>query len=442
MSLVPSTQPKPSLKPTINPEMQRSLEILQLSKPELIQEINQELEMNPALEIYQNPKPEKLTNNSHEQEIDDYPADFYKNLDLNEKDMRTPETGEPSEPEPPTPLPDTRPDCLSLSLLKQLHMASFTPEERRIGIVIADSLDENGFLSLSIEEIATSSGFPSEFEMVSRVLALMQSFDPPGVCARGLKECLLIQARHQKSNNPVIESIIGHHLDDLRRKDFRSIARALKTSLAEVAAAAEKISRFEPRPGRRDSETSGQNIDPDLMVNKFEEQWKIAPNHDGIPKLMISPLYIACENNGACLSQNDKKFIRVKKRAAKFLIGCITKRQETLLQVMESILKFQEDFFEKGPSALKPLQMKTVADDVKLSEQTVARSTRNKYVQTPFGIFSIRYFFNEAIEQSKGPAISSTTSQEFIKKIILEENKMKPLSDAKIEEEFFLLIDV
>jgi RNA polymerase sigma-54 factor len=440
MGLDLSPHPKPSPQLTISPENLQSLAVLQLSKPELIQMINQELEINPALEIYVNLDPEKQTSSSNECKEDD-PTDlcseldlFYSELNLSEEDGRPPETGEPLIPETDPPLSDTRPDSLSLSLLKQLRMARLTPDELRTGVVIADSLDENGFLNRSIEEIAAFSGCPTGIELVLRVLAHMQSFDPPGVCARDLKECLLIQARQLKYNDPVLEGIIEHHLDNLKRKDFKSIAKALKTSLAEVASAAGKISRLEPRPARRHSETSGQHIDPDLMVHKFEDQWKITLNHDGIPKLMINPLYIACEKNGDHLSGNDRKFIRIKKRAAKFLIGCITKRQHTLLQVMESILKFQSDFFEKGSSALKPLQMKAVADDLKLSEQTVARSTRNKYVRTSFGIFSLRYFFNGAIEQTEGQPVSVSVVQGLIQKAISEENKAKPLSDAKIEE--------
>ena len=169
-------------------------------------------------------------------------------------------------------------------------------------------------------------------------------------------------------------------------------------------------------------------------VHFHENRFVVSPNDDGLPKLNINPLFRDCEKNGNRYSEEDKDFMRRKKRSAEFLVGCIYQRQRTLCRVMDSILKFQRKFFEQGTSALKPLPMRTVAEDIDLSEPTVARATRNKYVQTPAGIFSLRYFFSEGIEQAQGQAVSSSVVQGLIQRIISEENPQTPLSDAKIEK--------
>ena len=234
--------------------------------------------------------------------------------------------------------------------------------------------------------------------------------------------------------SPVLSGIIMHHLDALKRKDYKAIAKALKTSPEEVAAAAVKISRLEPKPGRTHCENNSEHIDPDLSVYRLEDQFVIDLNDDRLPKLKVSSLFKAYEKNGKHLSEEEKGFIVQKRRSAEFLVECIYQRQRTLCRVMESILKFQRDFFEQGTRGLRPLQMKAVAEDIGLSESTVARATRSKYVQTPMGIFGLRHFFREAVEQTQGQAVSSPVVQELIKKIISEENPQKPYSDAKIEK--------
>jgi RNA polymerase sigma-54 factor len=436
MGLGLSPQPKPSPQLTISPENLQSLEILELSKPELIQKIYQELDSNPELEIeyesssddldqevigQQNvvPLQDPPTEKEYYDDEDKAPKlDFSKNSDQN--------TTEPWNHPPSETLAD--------SLLHQLGECRLTPEEVMIGNSIIDSLEDDGFLKRSIEDIAESCGCSERNEIAEKVLALLQSFDPPGVCARDLKECLLIQARLGRHDTPLLTSIVMNHLEDLRRKDYKTISRALNNSIDEVARTAKTISQFSPRPGGNYYTQSEAKVAPDLTVQKYKNQFDIILNDDGVPKIKVSQDFKAYEKNGNKLSAEGKEFISNKRKSAKFWVKCIYKREKTLRRVMESILKFQHNFFVQGTMGLKPLQMQTIADDIEMSKSTVERATKNKYVSTPMGIFSLRHFFSESIEQTEGQAVSVTVIQNLIQKIISEENKAKPLSDAKIEE--------
>jgi RNA polymerase sigma-54 factor len=225
-----------------------------------------------------------------------------------------------------------------------------------------------------------------------------------------------------------------NHLEDLRRKDYKTISRALNNSIDEVARTAKTISQFSPRPGGNYYTQSEAKVAPDLTVQKYKNQFDIILNDDGLPKIKVSQDFKAYEKNGNKLSAEGKEFISNKRKSAKFWVECIYKREKTLRRVMESILKFQHNFFVQGTMGLKPLQMQTIADDIEMSKSTVERATKNKYVSTPMGVFSLRHFFSESIEQTEGQAVSVTVIQNLIQKIISEENKAKPLSDAKIEE--------
>jgi RNA polymerase sigma-54 factor len=436
MGLDLSPQPKPSPQPTISPGMHQSLEILQLSKPELIKQIYQELDSNPALEIEEGSSNDDLDQDVIGQQnvlpLSDPPTEkeFYEdedkapNLDFSKNSNQN--TTESSHHSPP--------ETLTERLLHQLCECRLTTEEVLIASAIVNSLDDDGFLKRPIAEIAESCGCTDHIEKVEKVLVLLQSFDPPGVCARSLKECLLIQARMGKHRNSCLAGIITNHLDDLKKKDYKTISKALKTSPDEIASAAKIIRQFSPRPGRSCSIQNAASIDPDLIVQTYENQFEIILNDDGLPKIKVSQDFKAYERNGNKLSTEGKEYVSNKRKSAEFWVRCIYDRQKTLRRVMESILKFQQDFFEQGTRGLKPLQMKTIADDLGLHKSTVERATKNKYVSTPMGILSLRHFFSESIEQSEGQAVSAPAIRSLIQKIISEENKAKPLSDANIEE--------
>jgi RNA polymerase sigma-54 factor len=305
--------------------------------------------------------------------------------------------------------------------------------EEKIGSLIIGNLDKDGYLDTTVEEIAAVSD--ASPEKVEKVLKLMQSFDPVGVCARDLKECLLIQVRHfGLGDNPLVADIISNHLNNLENKNYRAICRALKVKMEDVIAAVNVIKGLEPRPGREFSEEQVQYITPDIYVYKSENDFIIVLNDDGLPRLQINAYYKKAMVRGEKISDETKEYLQEKLRSAAWLIRSIHQRQKTIYKVMESILKFQRDFFEHGIAHLKPMVLRDVAEDINMHESTISRVTTNKYAYTPQGIFELKYFFNSSIKRVHGEAIASASVQEKIKQLIESEDPKKPYSDSKMAE--------
>ena len=273
-----------------------------------------------------------------------------------------------------------------------------------------------------------------EAEDVDEVLFLLQSFDPIGVCARDLTECLLLQARQLGLQNSLVAQIISNHLNHLENKNYKAICRALKVSLDEVIAAVNVITNLEPKPGRKFSDEQPQYITPDIYVYKTEDDYAIVINDDGLPKLRVNPFYKQAITQNKDVSGNARDYIQDKLRSAAWLIRSIHQRQKTIYKVMESILKFQREFFNKGITHLKPMVLRDVAEDIGMHESTISRVTTNKYAYTPQGIFELKYFFNSSIKRVYGEAIASASVQAKIRRLIESEDARKPHSDSKMAE--------
>lgn len=271
-------------------------------------------------------------------------------------------------------------------------------------------------------------------EKVDDVLALMQTFDPIGVCARDLGECLLLQARYLEIDTPLLTAIITDHLNHLENKNYKAICRALKVKLNDVIAAVNVIRGLEPRPGRQYSDDQPHYITPDIYVYRLGNEFIIMINDDGMPKLRVNSFYRNAMRQGSKMSGQAKDYMQDKMRSAAWLIRSIHQRQKTIYRVMESILNFQREFFEKGITHLKPMVLRDVAEDIGMHESTISRVTTNKYVHTPLGIFELKYFFNSSIQRVHGEAIASASVQEKIRKIVEAENPKKPYSDEKISK--------
>jgi RNA polymerase sigma-54 factor len=254
------------------------------------------------------------------------------------------------------------------------------------------------------------------------------------VCARDLSECLLIQASRLGLDDTIIINIITDHIKHLETKNYKAICRALKISIQDVVSAVNVIKCLEPKPGREFSDDQPQHIIPDIYVYKFEDEFIIMLNDDGMPKLRINPYYKKTISQGKKISGETKDYLAEKMRSAVWLIRSIHQRQRTIYKVMESILSFQKDFFEKGIALLKPMVLRDVAQDIGMHESTVSRVTTNKYAYTPQGIFELKYFFKGSINRVHGEAIASTVVLEKIKKIVKSENPQKPYSDDKISK--------
>ncbi len=427
----------------MTPQLQMAIKLLQLSRLELIDMIRQELEENPVLEEAQEVVTEeesaeqfeaKSADTSSTKEVtieekihddvdwsnylDEYNSSGRIHFEAERKDTPTFETF------------IARRESLREHLLWQLLMTFPTEEQEKIGSLIVGNLNSDGYLELSVEEIAGMS--ESATDKVERILSLLQGFDPIGVCARNLAECLLIQARHFGLDNTIVTDIILNHLNHLENKNYKAIARALKISIQDVISAVNVIKGLEPKPGRQFSDEEPQYINPDIFVYKLEDDFVIALNDDGIPKLSVSSFYKKSIRSGERISDEANDYIQYKLRSAAWLIRSIHQRQKTIVKVMESILRFQRDFFEKGIAYLKPMVLRDVAQDIGMHESTISRVTTNKYAYTPQGIFELKYFFNSSIKRIHGMAVASTSVQEKIRQIIGSEDSKKPYSDDKI----------
>jgi RNA polymerase sigma-54 factor len=267
-------------------------------------------------------------------------------------------------------------------------------------------------------------------------LAKVQEFDPTGVAARDLRECLSIQATVLEITHPLVLRILAEqsHLDVLIRRDFRGVARALAVTIEEVSGAANVIGTLEPRPGRAFGGDEPVYIVPDIYVYRVAGEFHVVLNDDGLPRLKINGLYRDVLAKGSPVSKDTRDYVHDKVRSAMWLIKSIHQRQRTIYKVMQSIIKHQRDFFERGINFLKPLNLRDVADDIEMHESTVSRVTTNKYAHTPQGIFELKYFFNSSINRVQGEAVASESVKERIRRLIGNEDPRRPLSDQRIAE--------
>jgi RNA polymerase sigma-54 factor len=437
----------------MTPQLQQAIKLLQLSRLELVNLVQQELQENPvleeALETEEVPKPasevqtetetpEPPVAEANEVAPEREPSDAEKIADLDWQSYMDayPQTGFSERPEEDErrslESTLTRRPLLSDHLDWQLQLSSLSQEERAVARFIIGNLDDDGYLQATLEEIAHQSGYP--LTLVEATLAKVQAFDPPGVAARDLRECLLLQLRALGIDDPVVRKLVEEHLGGLQKRDFRGIARALGLTVEEVAAAGRVIARLEPRPGRAFGGEDPVYITPDIFVYKIGDDFHILLNEDGLPKLRINNLYREVLARGSGAAKDTKDYVQEKVRSALWLIKSIHQRQRTIYKVMQSIIKYQREFFERGINYLKPLNLRDVADDIEMHESTVSRVTTNKYVHTPQGIFELKYFFNSSISRFDGEAVASESVKERIRRIISAEDPRRPLSDQRIAE--------
>ena len=429
----------------MTPQLQMAIKLLQLSRLEMMETIRAELEENPALEEVQESVSAENVAEQTETPSDVAPAE--KEVTIEEKlqqdidwsnyldEYNTPGRVNFESEDRDTPRFESfiaRKESLNDHLLWQFIMTKPNKEEEGIASLIIGNLNKDGYLDVSTEEIAEMSGSP--LEKIEEILPLMQTFDPIGVCARDLKECLLIQAKYLGLADTIVTEIITNHLLNLEKKNYKVICKALKKSMDEVVSAINVIKSLEPKPGREFSDETPQYINPDIYVYKVENDFVIMLNDDGMPKLRVNSFYKNSITRGKKISGDAEDYIQGKMRSAAWLIKSIHQRQKTIYRVMESILQYQREFFEQGIAHLKPMVLRDVAQDIGMHESTISRVTTNKYAFTPQGIFELKYFFNSSIRRSHGGSIASASVQDKIRQIILSEDPKKPYSDDKIAQ--------
>jgi len=319
---------------------------------------------------------------------------------------------------------------LSDHLYWQLQLSRFTDEEHKIGTHIIGNLDEDGYLKVSLEDISSENQLP--LEVVEGVLRKIQQFDPVGVAARDLKECLLIQLEQIPVRDPIAEKIVSEHLALLKNRNHPAIARRLGVSLDRVNQAAYLISKLDPKPGRAFGGEVIQEIIPDVYVYKVEGEYVIYLNDEDIPRLKVNSFYRNILTETHFVVEGDKKYIQEKMRSALWLIRSIYQRQRTIYKVAKSIVKFQREFLDKGIQSLKPLVLRDVAEDIQMHESTISRVTHNKYVHTPQGIYELKFFFNTGITSTQGETMASESVKNLLREIIAKEDPRRPYSDEKL----------
>jgi RNA polymerase sigma-54 factor len=323
----------------------------------------------------------------------------------------------------------TKPPSLHDHLAWQLKMTDMSPEQLEIGMTILGNVDSDGyFKDPPLSELAADLGIDEA--LCEEVLEKIQTFDPIGVGARNLAECMLIQAIAAGQDDDLVVKMIKSHLGNLEKKNYQAIARDLKQPLEEIYEAAKVIMEFDPRPGRQYSSDDPHYVTPDVYIHKVGDKYFVVPNDDGLPKLKISGFYKNAMGNSAA----SKDYVQDKLRSAQWLIRSIQQRQRTIIKVAESILKFQREFFDKGIAHLKPLILRDVAEDIGMHESTVSRVTTAKYVHTPQGIFELKFFFNSGISRTNGEDLASQAVKSKIKELVDSEDPKRPHSDQKIVE--------
>jgi RNA polymerase sigma-54 factor len=408
----------------MTPQLQQAIKLLQLSRIELKEYIDSELEQNPLLEAdttkVRDETPEAIAERQQlKQRWDAYLETYGQdNVPYYEDDER-----------PSIESTTSKPEGLLDHLLWQIRMNDFTDQEREVGLFIIGNLDHNGFLSLDTQAISQETG--ADPEVVESAIAKVQRFDPPGIAARDLKDCLQIQARLLGLEDSLVWRIIGSHLSDLQTKNYHKIAQELSSTVEEVANAARIIVNMEPRPARDYSDEPPQYVVPDVYVVKLEGEYVVVLNEDELPMLKLNREYQGMMKSDA-MGKMARDYLTECYKSAQWLLKSIQQRQNTLCKVTESIVKFQREFLDQGITHLKPLVLRDVADDVGMHESTISRVTSNKYVHTPQGTFELKFFFNSGISKSDGSFVASQSVKNEIENIIKAEDVKHPLSDQAI----------
>jgi len=452
-------QLKLSQQLVMTPQLQQAIKLLQLSRMELIDMVQQELEENPVLDEGVDALDDKETAEEQIEAVSESPADESSESSdvadaaadeiaaMKEIDWQTYLEGynlsstagdiyEEDEDRPSYENLLTRKSTLAEHLLWQLGLSKVNDRQRLVASEIIGNLDDDGYLHSSLEEIAQVTGCRPEH--AQEALDLVQDFDPPGVACRSLQECLVKQVQHLGMHGSIVEKILTEHISDLESRRYPAIAKTLNVSLDEVLGAAKVISQLDPRPGSSFGQDDVHYIVPDIFVYKISDEYVVVLNDEGLPNLKINSFYRSALTNGSGVDQKAGEYIQEKMRGALWLINSIHQRQRTIYRVTKSIVKFQREFFDHGIEYLKPLVLRDVAEDIEMHESTISRVTTNKYVQTPQGLFELKYFFNSGISTTQGETIASESVKSKIKEIVAGENPKKPYSDQKIVE---LLLD-
>ncbi|MBU1000902.1 MAG: RNA polymerase factor sigma-54 [Proteobacteria bacterium] len=435
----------------MTPQLQQAIKLLQLSRLELLDMVQQELLENPMLEekaeeeLVERPaeeqaaptKEEIYADEAIEQELaknaewESYLGEFSSTAKQAQvREYESPEEGLSFEARL-----SSKPS-LGSHLDWQLRLSNASPLEVVIGEQVIGNLDGLGYLRSSAEELVLQLENQSQPVHVTpaeveAVILRMQRFDPLGVAARDPRECLLVQMDAYNMTDPILVSLVSEHLEDLEKRRYKPLARKFKISMEELKEYLDLIQTLDPMPGSSFAGSEPQYVSPDVFVYEYDGEFVIVLNEEGLPRLQVSPYYVESVKTR---NSKDKDYMQDKLRSAVWLMKSLYQRQRTLYKVMESIVRFQKEFFRQGVTSLRPLILKDVADDIEMHESTISRITTSKYVSTPYGVFELKFFFNSALGLDDGSQVGSESVKARIKGYISSENPRRPLSDEKIAD--------
>lgn len=445
---------------TITPQLQQAIRLLQLSSLELQQEIQQALENNPLLEENEEEPAERneleappetaetgdesgedseplqatdvemeQTNLQDEMSID---SDWGDTFDLTTTSTRNNDSDLPD-----IDARNSRPTTLRDHLLWQMQMTPFSDTDKPIALALIDAINDDGYLDCTLEEIQQALGGEEvTLEEIEAVLHQIQNFDPVGVAARSLAECLLLQMRALDPATPHLgvarKLAIPEYLALLGSRDYTHLRRQMKLKPEELQGGIQLIQSLNPRPGNSIAQSQANYIVPDIIVKKYRGIWRAELNGDSAPRLRINPYYEKMVQRGNSSPQN--KYLQDHLQDARWFIKSLNSRNETLVKVARTIVDRQRAFFDHGPEAMKPLVLHDIATAVNMHESTISRVTTNKYMLTPRGIFELKYFFSSHVGTVDGGTCSATAIRSLIKKLVEKESPSKPISDSKIAE--------
>lgn len=414
----------------MTPRLQQALKLLQMPTLELQQVLKQEILQNPLLEeeeeVQEVEEDEEEREEKDEEELD-WEDVFETAFSMGGEEGEMMEERDDMLERVPVATQN-----LAESLLSQLRLATEDERSLKIGEYIIGSLDDSGYMTGSISEIART--FDVEDKFVQEILEMIQTFDPPGIGATDLRECLILQLERRDLADSKAAVIIKEYFEEFKQKKYLDITKKMKIPLQEIQAQAEIISTLDPKPGLSVLEENPKYVIPDLIVDRVDDKYIVTLNERNVPRLRISKAYRDELRHNPKITTETKEFIKGKLKNAKWLIQTIEQRRRTMIKVMESIVDKQRDFFEKGVVALKPLTLQQVASEINMHESTVSRVTTNKYVQTPRGVYELKFFFSAKLGTSSGDNVSARSAKIMIKDIIEKENPKKPLSDQKIAD--------
>jgi len=444
----------------MTPSLQQAIKLLQMSKLELEEVLNQEMVENPLLEEEQEDAAEaEAAAERIEREADgererlkepeaaapaeaatEAPAekerDSFDEIDFDsyfEEYLDSSYNPRQYEESEQVPLENilSRPPGLQEYLGWQISMSDSSPGVREVATYLIGNIDEDGYLRVSREEIRAA-GYDNE-EDVDKALALVRSFDPPGICAFDLPDCLRLQIRALGIENPLIDKVITEHWTEFLNRQFPQLCKSLGVGMNEMHAVVEVIKNLEPKPGRKYSNERTIYVEPDVAVRKIGDEYVIQLNEDGLPKLRISASYRKMLRSGnGTIGEEAATYLKDKMRSAVWLIKSLDQRQRTIYKVADSIVRHQRGFLDHGIEHLRPLVLRDVANDIGMHESTVSRVVSNKYIHTPRGLFPMQYFFHSGIDSTTGNDVSSVSIKNKISRLIADEDARRPHSDARI----------